>query len=334
MSESNQLAVDDANDAADVSASKPGSSWRFWLGVVAATIFLIAAGFSSAVVYYLFFYRPSQTHEIEIAAPEPPTEKDETRPNPVLKAFDVEPTKDNNYSLRIAIDIARSSLEHYQKNIDDYSARLYRVERHGDELVGSTVRVKIRDRRSETETPFSVYLRYIEPEAIAGREVIYVENANDGNLIAHKEGSFNYFRMHLKPDSMLAMAGNKYPITMIGLENMLSQMIERGERELKHGECEVDIHPGHAVGEGDSKRVCTLINIWHREQKPEFDFCLLQVYVDEELLIPVRYAAYTWPAEGSEDYVLQEEYSYFDLETNVGHTNSVFDPDNEAYEFP
>lgn len=339
MSDSKPVVADEASES---SPSAPARiSWRMWLGIGLASFLLIVGSLAGFVVYQLFFYRPSQTREIEITAPveiEETTDENKqqttSRPNPVLTAFGVEPTPDNNYSLKIALDIARKSRERYREQNSDYISRLYRAERHGDELVGSTVQVKIRDRDEEAEIPFSVYLRYIEPEAIAGREVIYVENANDGNLIAHKEGALNLFRLHLKPDSMLAMAGNKYPITMIGLENMLTQMIERGERELKHGECEVDIHPGHAVGEGESKRVCTLINIWHREKKPEFDFCLLQIYVDEELLIPIRYAAYTWPEEGTENYVLQEEYSYFDLQLNVGHSDAVFDPDNEAYDFP
>lgn len=319
--------------APSMAAPARPSRLRWWLGGGVSVVLLAVVIVGGYVIYNLFFFRPSQIREVEIAAPEQKEKREEEINSPVLHAFGITPTKDAKYSLKTAIEIAEKSRERYRANFRDYTTRMYRAERHSNSLVGSTVLLKVRDRREKT--PFSVYLRYMKPESIAGREVIYVEDANEGNLIAHKEGIFNLVRMSLKPDGMLAMVGNKYPITMIGLENMLTQMIERGKRELKHGDCEVNVHAGHTIGEDANKRTCTLINVWHREKKPEFDFYLLQIYVDEELLIPIRYAAYTWPEkEGDDEYILQEEYSYFDLKLNVGLTDQDFDPDNEAYEFP
>ena len=34
-------------------------------------------------------------------------------------------------------------------------------------------------------SPFSVYMKFLAPENLKGQEVIYVEGANDGNLIGH-----------------------------------------------------------------------------------------------------------------------------------------------------
>ena len=58
--------------------------------------------------------------------------------------------------------------------------------------------VKIRNRKvvnGKIVQPLSVYLNFFKPATIKGREVIYVEGQNDGNIVAH-EGGFkgSFFR--------------------------------------------------------------------------------------------------------------------------------------------
>ena len=36
--------------------------------------------------------------------------------------------------------------------------------------------------------PFSVYMKFLKPRAVAGREVIWVKGQNDNKLIAHEGG--------------------------------------------------------------------------------------------------------------------------------------------------
>ncbi len=45
--------------------------------------------------------------------------------------------------------------------------------------------------------------------------------------------------LSLKPDSMLAMLDNRYPITEIGILNLTKRLIEVAELDKKYGECEV-----------------------------------------------------------------------------------------------
>lgn len=307
-----------------------GASRLRWLLVAVVAIALVGVGGWFGLRAMLI---PASDDNFKVEVEQPKAKY----PSPVLSAFDIDVSK-ADHPLDPALEMAEKSQAAFREKVADYTARVWRVERHSGELYGQMIKVKVRHERINEEgekTPFSVYVRFIEPESVEGREVIYVEGANNGNIIAHREGKFNLIRLSLEPDGWLAMIGNRYPLTMIGLDNMLGQMIVRGQREVKLDGCEVDFIPGVKLGDGEDERVCTLINIWHREKKPEFDFYLLKIFVDEELLIPVRYAAFTWPEEGSdEDFVLQEEYTYFDFMPNVGLTDEDFDPDNPDYEFP
>ena len=63
-------------------------------------------------------------------------------------------------------------------------------------------------------------------------------------------------------------------------------------------------------------------------------FTRLKCFIDKELNIPVRYAAYDWPAAPGEEPPLMEEYVYVNVKLNVGLSDEDFDPANQAYKFP
>jgi len=87
------------------------------------------------------------------------------------------------------------------------------------------------------------------------------------------------------------MRGNRYPITEIGIENLIVKLIERGERERKHPECVVEFRKNAKI----DKRKCTVIEVIHPTRRAHFEFNLAQIFIDDELQVPIRYAAYDWP---------------------------------------
>jgi len=237
------------------------------------------------------------------------------------------------HSLDPALKIAREGLAHIRADVKDYTARLVKRERVKGELMPEeTMFLKVRTRKMEGDklvTPLSVHMRFLKPKSKAGREVIWVENQNDGDLIAHDAGLAKFIRAKLPPNGFLAMLGNRYPITDIGIENLVVKLIERGEKEKKVGDCEVEFKDSKING-----RACTLIEIRHPEPNPKYEFSLAQIYIDKKLFVPIRYAAYKWPEEEGGENVLEEEYTYLDLKLNVGLTDEDFDPDNPEYDFP
>ena len=233
-----------------------------------------------------------------------------------------------------AIQLAHQSLGLIQRDLVDYTGVLVKRERIGNSLGEQEfMYFKIRNRKvvnGELTTPLSVYLAFLKPTAVKGREVLYVENQNDGNLLAHEGGMKRMLGTHsLAPTGMLAMAGQRYPMTEIGIENLVVKLIERGERDKRNGSCLVELIPGAKV----SKRDCSIIQVTHPNKQDFYDFHVAQIFMDDQLKIPVRYAAYDWPKNPGDELEVIEEYTYQDLKFNVGLTDTDFDQNNKDYNF-
>jgi outer membrane lipoprotein-sorting protein len=127
----------------------------------------------------------------------------------------------------------------------------------------------------------------------------------------------------------MAMEGNRYPITQIGVANLTHRLIEVAEHDKKYGECDVQFRKGAKVND----RVCTIIEVTHPIPRRNFLFHKAIVYVDDELNVPIRYEAYSWPKTPGGPPTLDEEYTYINLKTNVGLTDADFDIHNPSYHF-
>ncbi len=80
------------------------------------------------------------------------------------------------------------------------------------------IKVQTRLRGDTEDAPLRVYLRFLSPEAINGREVLWVEDLNDGKMAVHEVGLlFSLKTLWLDPNGVIAMQGQRYPITQIGL---------------------------------------------------------------------------------------------------------------------
>lgn len=234
-----------------------------------------------------------------------------------------------------ALQIARDGLTEMRTTINDYTATLVKREMV-DAVVGEQeyMYIKVRNRRVEDGrlvVPFSVYLTFLKPATVKGREVIYVEQKNENKLVAHEGGFKGRFlpTVWLKPDGPFAMRGQKYPLTDIGIENLVVKLIERGEQDRQHNDVKVEFRKNAMI----NGRSCTVLQVTHPEYRPEFEFSLGQIFIDDEMNIPVRYVAYNWPKTPGQKPEILEEYTYFNIKINVGLTDADFDPNNPNYAF-
>jgi hypothetical protein len=247
-----------------------------------------------------------------------------------------QPTKQTGHPLDPALKIAYEGLAHIQTDIRDYTATLVKRERIDGELMPQEfMKVKIRNRKVDADgrvtVPFGIYLKFLKPKEMAGRECIWVEGANNNKLLGHEvPGIKNVFTVRLDPSGWFAMKGNRYPITEAGIETLTRRLIGKGERDRKRGECDVKFYKGAKI----NGRVCTLLQVTHPVPRPYFDFHLAQIFIDDELQVPVRYAAYLWPKTPGGKPVLEEEYTYLDMKLNVGLTDEDFNYKNPAYKYP
>jgi hypothetical protein len=237
-----------------------------------------------------------------------------------------------------SLKYAADNLLRIQKDIKDYECLVVKRERIKGVLNEyEYMYAKIRNHKEEAKvmtTPLSVYLNFQKPANVAGREVIWVEGANNGKLCAHEGGLLGRLpAVWLDPNGALAMRGNLYPITEIGIENLVAKLIERGTREkvadANGTSTVVTTTPGAKL----DKRPCTILEISHPEHKPGFEFQLAQVFIDDEYKLPVRYLAYGWPEPGAKGKPILEEFNYTKIKFNVGLTDQDFNPANPNYRF-
>ena len=207
--------------------------------------------------------------------------------------------------------------------IKDYTATLIKRERVGKQVLGPEhMALKLRQK------PFSVYLRFLAPADMRGREVIYVDGRNDGKFQVHLTGFQQLLgTISLKPNDPLALTDNRHPITETGILNLVDRLIEVGEQDLKHGDCMVRVLRTTVQG---NDAFC--IEVDHPQKKPEFLYYRAKIYIDQARKLPVRFEAYDWPQTGGEPPLL-EEYTYLDLKLNVGLTDIDFETKNPEYGF-
>jgi hypothetical protein len=264
-------------------------------------------------------YRVSKSPDIEKSKSAPPATT--TDPNAKVEA----------HPLDAALQMAYGAQERISENIFDYTATMLKRERLDGKLGEyEQIHVKIRNgRTTENGTvPFAIYMKFINPSA--GREVIWVDGQNKNKLVAHEGGRLNFVSVQLVPDGAMAMRGNRYPVYEAGIENLVAKLIEKGERDRAAGPCEVTFYKDTKV----AQRPCTMLQVVHAEKKHPYDFHVARVFIDDELQLPIRYAAYSWPATPGGQPILEEEYTYTDIKVNVGLTDADFNPHNAQYNYP
>jgi hypothetical protein len=225
------------------------------------------------------------------------------------------------HPLEPALRIAEASRDALA-DVDDYEAMFSKWDIVGGRGYAHSLRMKFR-----TE-PMSVYLRFEAPHA--GREVIYVEGRNGGNLLAHESGIKSLVgTVALRPDSPRALSESKHPITHIGLANLLEGIIRQWEAELKLEGVEV-LYYTDAKLRGMQ---CKVIEATHPRPGPDVRFHRTRLYFDKQSGLPVRVEQFGFPPRPGEKPPLLEQYTYWDIRTSVGLTDRDFDVENPEYGF-
>ena len=295
---------------------------RFW--AVTIPLMLIAA---------LVVWKMSRVTSVETAGP-PPVE------------LDREPNADvAQLSMSELLTLAREAREHIVEHVDDYTARFVKQERNADGVLMPKsvylMKVQTRHRGGKEGSPMRVYLDFIEPESVKGREVIWAKDLYDGKLVVHEAGLLGLVTVYLDPNGLLALQGERYPISEIGLTRLVEKLIERGEENRNDPDISVTMTDGHMVGDTPTK----LIQIKRSKPQPgENDFSLAEIAYDEERQLILQYRSFGWPEAETPVSVanpvaddpapLLESYTYYDVKLNVGLTAKDFDPANPEYRYP
>ncbi|HLA84168.1 MAG TPA: DUF1571 domain-containing protein [Thermoguttaceae bacterium] len=250
-------------------------------------------------------------------------ERSNPLPNPTGVSRDQRP---GEHPLMPALRWATQGLQQMEQGVQDYSCIVFKRERQTDGTLGEEQQMFVKIRHK----PFSVYMHFLKPDDLRGQEVIYVEGANEGKMLAHAVGMRSVFgTVPLKPTSPVAMKGQHYPITEMGMMKLIQRLLEVGNQDARYGECNVRFSEGGKVND----RVCTCIEVLHPVPRTNFRFHMARIFVDNEMNIPIRYEAHTWPRQAGGPPELIEEYTYLDIKVNRGFTDADFDVRNPNYGF-
>ena len=209
--------------------------------------------------------------------------------------------------------------------VRDYEALFTRRELVGRTRYDSEMQMKFR------EVPFSVYLRFLSTNA--GREVVYVDGANNGNLLAHEPpGTLRALAgiVALPPNSPQAMAEGRHPISRIGMQKMVEGLLEQWRKEERLNnpqDPKCEYFPAATLG--DLK--CKVARTTRLQTRPG-EFYQTLLFIDNKTNFPVRLEQWGFDATRQKPYLI-EEYTYSKIRTNVGLNNFDFDVNNRMYGF-
>lgn len=208
-------------------------------------------------------------------------------------------------------------------DVEDFQALFHKREWNGKQLDEAVARVKYR------RTPKSVYMIFGKPHE--GREILYVEGKNNNEILVHEVGLKSLVgTISIDPNGKLALGQSHYSITEFGLERMVHGVADLWEKIALIPGVEVKYYPKASIGE----TACQVIETKHPRDLDSIPYAQSRLYLDAKTHLPVRVQHYKYP-EGrkkAEPY-LYEEYTYLEMETNVGFTDQDFDPQNPNYHF-
>jgi hypothetical protein len=236
-------------------------------------------------------------------------------PDPVPLDFTARP---GEHPLAPVNRVLKASLDEMDGNLRDYSCTFIKQERIDGEL-GEAQHIFMKIRHE----PFSVYMSFLKP--FTGREVLWVEGQNNGDMIVREAGFKRMLgKMNLDPKGAVAMRGQKYPITRVGIRNLTAELLRQFESDARYQECEVSQKANVKIG----SRVTTMVQITHPIARQEFRAHVARLFFDNELRIPIHYDAYGWAQQQGGHPPLEERFTYSNLKVNNGYTGRDFDANN------
>jgi hypothetical protein len=235
-----------------------------------------------------------------------------------LGVFDLN-QQPNEHPLAPFARLCKGTLEHVDATIRDYSCTLVKQERVDGDL-GETQHISMKVRHE----PFSVYMRFLQP--YQGREVLYVDGQNNNEMFVLEAGLKRTLlgKMSFSPDNAIVMRGQKYPITRVGIRNLLASLIKYAESDMQYAECTVSSNPDVKI----AGRPTTMVQIVHPIPRQNFRSHIARVFFDNELRVPIHYDSFQWPEQPGQKPPLEESYTYTNLKLNNGYTARDFDSEN------
>lgn len=227
------------------------------------------------------------------------------------------------------IQIAEQARSYLDRKVNDYSGAIVTRQVINGSL-SPYQKMVFKIRHKNDASPFSMYAKFVEPQRVEGRELMFVDGRFDNQLIVRRGGvRLASLTTAVDPTSPLAATEGDMPVTEVGLKDLLARYLEVAESELSETNIEVRYFKNAKI----DGRLCTQIRLVHPNHEEGLTYYWADMFIDQEWKVPVRFAAYDWPSTEGAEPPLLEEVTFVDLRINTGLTDADFDVKSNQYKF-
>jgi hypothetical protein len=218
-------------------------------------------------------------------------------------------------------------------DIDDYRCVVMRQERVFGQLRPREF-LHLEVRRAPARAPGawrteSVRVRYLAPASLRGTEILQAAAAGSDRLYVGDPGGRWRAVEPASSDSYLLPPSRQTAarITLAGLGRRLLAQIDTA---LQVDPLAVNTSVRAYTRASVDGRPCLRIQLHHPQWQQGLRFCRTEMYYDQQRHLPLRVERYDWPRPDQTALPLLEQYTYMDVEVNVGLTDDEFLPPSPA----
>lgn len=246
------------------------------------------------------------------------------------------PFTDQPLTMRELLDLAEASLQQVSKDVAGYTARFEKLETiatgETSELAEMQIKVQTRFREGLTNAPRRIYIRFTQPESIKGREVIWREDKYDQKMAVHETGFLLGLKtIWLDPSGLIAMQGQRHPVSELGIVKLTEQLISRGKKDIDNPNLTITVRDNYEF-DGQPAKLVTVLR-----QQPAVepgDYQKAEIVFDSANNLVLAFRSYLASDSSTNSMRLIESYAYHDLKLNADLSETDFDVLNPLYNFP
>jgi hypothetical protein len=172
------------------------------------------------------------------------------------------------------------------------------------------------------QAPFSVSMKWLGPNRLAGQEVVFVQGKNANKLRVQSKGILGVAGfVAVDVDDPRVREQSRHTIYETGIGNLIDSTVKSWETDKKTGKAVTRV----AEFDFDNRR-CYRVETVRTERLPQLYCYRSVIFLEKNSKYPLRNENYAWPVQGGPpDGELLESFSYTNLQFNVGLTDRDFD---------
>lgn len=233
------------------------------------------------------------------------------------------------HPLQPVIQFTAARAEYIRGNVDDFTCKLVERERIDGELQARQfAHMMVRSERQNQDgsvRPLAAFMQFVAPESIYDRRVLYIADRHEGNVLVRKGGRLAKFvKVKVDPLGAQARGESSKAITDIGLDKLLDQFVQQARIAIQVDPAATNTTVEIFEQVNLNDRPCTHLRVTHPQPVRGLAFHQADLFVDNQLHVPIRYLTLGWPAQPGQEPPLNEEYHYIDLQLNRGLTDADF----------